>query len=362
MVAVDADLQASDPSHPGRGNDRFAELFPTGNLNIAWLVSLMHWGSRRATSIVDDGADGGAAVVRVEGQAPHAVAAQAALATVQAPDFWLATDFVLEPGASWVTLSTTYSFVTGPADPVGPVEPVDYFDDGMPLLDWAIEQGLVAGDFYLSGGSADVFAPGIGFDEDGAVYEKMSTGGNTLTEPFQFPFLASVGEGVSYGIAPAEGDLYVPLFTSSQTVAVGGGKEGNGSNERFDAGSAFVYDRYFFVGHGDVGSVLDGYLRARDPDRNGSRRRHRRAREQRSPVWMCLSMSPAQRLRSLGGVGRAPARCRRWFLFGRCLWASGNWPFTRWAGRPHAVSACVSDKGPSSLYTSRRRGPGSCPS
>jgi hypothetical protein len=184
-------------------------------------------------------------------------------ATVQAPDFWMSTDFVVEPGASWVTLSTTYSFVTDPAMEATDVAPVDYFDDGMPLLDWAIELGLVAGDFYLSGGSADVFAPRVGFDEDGAVFEKMNTGGNTLTDPFQFPFLASVGEGVSYGIAPADGDLYVPLFTSSQTVAVGGGKGGDGTNARFDEGAAFVYDRYFFVGHGDVGSVLDGYLEAR---------------------------------------------------------------------------------------------------
>ena len=34
---VDADLQVTDPTRAGRsGNDRFAELFPTGNLNIAW--------------------------------------------------------------------------------------------------------------------------------------------------------------------------------------------------------------------------------------------------------------------------------------------------------------------------------------
>ena len=143
-------------------------------------------------------------------------------------------------------------------------EPVQYFDDGMPLLDWAIETGLVVGEFYLSGGSIDVFAPGIGFDEDGAVYESMQAGKNSFTEPFNFPFLAGVGDGISYGIAPAEGNVYVPLFTASQTVAVGGGLDGDGTPDRFPIGSAFTFNRYFFIGHGDVGSIVDQYVEARE--------------------------------------------------------------------------------------------------
>ena len=62
----------------------------------------------------------------------------------------------------------------------------------------AIETGAIFGDFYLQGGSVDVFAPGIGFDEDGAVFDAFVDGRNLFTDPFAYPYLA--------GAVASEGD------------------------------------------------------------------------------------------------------------------------------------------------------------
>ena len=62
--------------------------------------------------------------------------------------------------------------------------------------------------------SIDVFAPDMGFDEDGEVYDAGMRGENTIAKPFEFDYLAGKGTGVSYGLAPKAGSAYVPLFTS----------------------------------------------------------------------------------------------------------------------------------------------------
>jgi hypothetical protein len=259
---VDADIQRHEPGYTqGRGKDQFAELFPTVNMNVAHPDPE----DPDSVSVIANGKGGGPAVVRVSGVAePFLTLLNALWIIVDAPDFWMSTDYIARPGVPWLELETTVTIGTSPSGEPGEGEPVQYFDDGMPLLDWAIETGLVVGEFYLSGGSVDVFAPGIGFDEDGAVYEAMQSGRNSFSDPFNFPFLAGIADGVSYGIAPSEGNVYVPLFTASQTVAVGGGLDGDGSSERFLSGSAYTFNRYFFIGHGDVGSIVDQYLEARE--------------------------------------------------------------------------------------------------
>lgn len=256
---VDADLNLPVARlQGGGGNDRFAELMPTANLNI------IRTGAAEAVRIVSDGSDGGPAVIRVEGESQPFITLLGALwAITGAPDFHITTDYIAEPGVPWLKLSSVFEY--GPQAPSADrvVEPMGYHDTTFPLIDWAIESGVVAGDFYLSGGSVDVFAPGIGFDEDGAVSEAAENGINPFNLPFEFPFVAGVADGISYGIAPVEGNCYVPLFTSSQTVVLGGARDGDGSPGRFPIGTALGYDRYFFVGYGDIASVYDQYLEAR---------------------------------------------------------------------------------------------------
>lgn len=256
---VDADLQWNDARFPrGYGNDQMAEVFATVNMNI---IAANGAGSVR---ILSDGSDGGPAIVRVEGKAEPFITLLGALwALVGAPDMGLVTDYIAEPGKPWITMRTTATVGwDGVAALSGEGAAVDYPPDDMPLLDWTIESGVTFGDFYLQGGAIDVFAPGMGFDEDLEVYEAGVQGKNTIQEPFQYEFLAGVGDGVSYGIAPKEGTSYVPLFTSSQTAMFGGGKQGEG-NDRFPEGTTLTYERYLFVGHGDVGSIVDAYIEAR---------------------------------------------------------------------------------------------------
>lgn len=258
---VDADLVRSDPAHAGgRGKDQLAELFPTANMNVA------HPDDDKVQLLED--APQGTAVVRVDGPAePFLTLLGALWSIVRAPDWWMWTDYIAEDGKPWFRIVTTIA-VRSEVDPteLPDAELAPTHVESFPLIDWAIETGLVLGDFYLQGGSIDVFAPGIGFDEDGAVFRSMEAGDNTFTDPFQFAFLAGVGDGVSYGLAPADGDLWVPLFTASQTVAVGAGLEGDGTDARFPTDQALRYDRYFFVGHGDVGSIVDQYVEARGMD------------------------------------------------------------------------------------------------
>jgi hypothetical protein len=257
---IDADLQWNDPRFPpGQGRDQLAEIFTTVNMNV--IAPRLP----EDVQIVNDGSDGEPAVVRVQGIAEPFITLLAALwAIVDAPDWGVVTEYIAEPGKPWIRIKTT---VTPNWDGVSPLattgESVEYGSGGIPLLDWAIEDGLVVGEFYLQGGSVDVFAPGMGFDEDGEVYAAGLRGDNTITDPFEFDFVAGVGDGLSYGISPIEGSAYVPLFTSSQTAMFGGGKGGDGTKDRFPAGSAYTYERLFFVGHGDVGSIVDGWIEAR---------------------------------------------------------------------------------------------------
>lgn len=265
---VDADIHRTDPTTgAGYGRDQLAELFPTANMDV------MH-PLEGSVELIADGSDGGAAIVRtVAARQPFLTLLDGLWSIVGAPPYTFVNEYRARPGVDWFEMHTEVhyadiddddaeAFLPGPLAPE--VTPAPTQTEAFPLINWAIESGVVLGDFYLQGGSVDVFAPGIGFDEDGAVFESMEAGENTFLDPFQFPFLAGVADGVSYGIAPIDGDLFVPLFTASQTVAVGAGTDGDGSRERFPPGSAWSYDRYFFIGHGDVGSIVDQYVEARN--------------------------------------------------------------------------------------------------
>lgn len=258
---VDADLQWDDARFPsGYGNDQFAELFSTVNMNVT--ASTLPDQVR----IISDGSDGGPAIVRAEGPGDPFITLLAPLwAIVDQPTFGVVTDYIVEAGQPWVKIRTTATVDwDGTTALSAEGEPVDYSSDTLPILNLAMTDGVALGDFYLSGGAIDVFAPGMGFDEDGEVFEANQRKANTFTEPFRFDFLAGVGDGISYGIAPAEGSGYVPLFTSSQTAMFGGGKAGDPElRTRFVSGTALTYERYFYIGHGDVGSVLDSYLEQR---------------------------------------------------------------------------------------------------
>lgn len=253
---VDADLQRYGSNFgAAQGVDQFAELFTTINMNV------LSPDGPEGVQLVSDGADGSPAVVRVQSSGEPFLSLLGALwAIVSMPDMHITTDYIADKSVPWLTLKTTVVMGETEPTPVDEYVMTEAFTEPFPLMEYALESGMVAGDFYLSGGHLNVFAPGIGFDEDGAVLEAHLDGKNTFSSPFQFEFLAGTGEGVSYGIASTGGDMFVPLFTASQTVVVGGAKEGDGSNARFAKGTALQYERAFFIGKGDVGSIVDQYL------------------------------------------------------------------------------------------------------
>ncbi|MBN1337350.1 MAG: CehA/McbA family metallohydrolase [Deltaproteobacteria bacterium] len=254
---VDADLQRYDPAFAhGQGADLFAELFCTANMNLMEAVE------PGQVEIVADGSDGGPATIRVTAGARGFLSMLDALwALVAAPDLQIVTDYVLEPGVSFLRIRTTVTY--GGADPQLDGEPMPPVDGDTPLIETAISTGLVVGDFFLSGGSTDVFAPGIGFDEGLAVFEAYEAGRNLFLDPFVVDYLASAGSHTSYGYASVDGPLLVPMFTSNQTAGIAHAVEGDGSPSRFPAGTAWTSERVFSVGDGDIGSALDGLLEAR---------------------------------------------------------------------------------------------------
>jgi hypothetical protein len=260
---IDADLQRVEPHlRGGHGLDALSEIIPTANLNVAWPgVPDLTGAPQGGVSIVADGADGGPAIVRAEGPgAPFLTVLEALEALLGAPDLWIRTDYIVEPGNPFVTLETVVRY--GPTG-VGDPQPVSSFGDNstFPLLEWAMESGLVIGDFALQGGSIDVFAPGIGFDEDGAVKKAGDDGRNLFQDPFSFDFVGGTADGVSYLLAPEQGNAFVPLFTASQTVTVHGGMEGSGPG-RFADGTQLSSRRRLFVGEGDMGSAVSAWVDA----------------------------------------------------------------------------------------------------
>ncbi len=262
---VDADLQWADPStEQGNGRDQWNELFPLASMNVPFASA------PGDVFVAEGGSESAAAVVRVQGAStPFLSLLDLLWGIVGMPDMWMVTDYVVEPGVPWVTIRTTVSFENVSPLPVDGT-PVNYPLGGLDVVGVGLQDGIVMGDFFLAGGSLDVFAPGIGFDEDGAVYDRLVKGENAFVDPFEFPWVAAIGDGISYGIVPVEGSAYVPLFTASQTAIVGGiqdATKGTACTEspfnRFCVGDAFTYERLFFIGHGDVGSIVDRVLEAR---------------------------------------------------------------------------------------------------
>ena len=263
---ADADLQRPDPKYgAGHGKDQIAEVFSTVNMNIAAVdeageVVVLQEGSATEAAIIRASATG----------APFLTMLSPLWAIVDQPEFVITNDYILDPGSPAVKMVTTASLTAEFTDAVE----VEGSTTELKLLEYAMVSGLSFGDFYLQGGSVDVFAPGGGFDEDQLVSEAVSAGKNTFESPFRYPFLAGVADGVSYAIMADGGDLFVPLFTSSQTATFGAGRigtvtdegdtgEGDEEYDRFSGGGVWQYTRWFAVGKGDVGSALDALIEAR---------------------------------------------------------------------------------------------------
>ncbi len=269
---VDADLVRPDPKWgAGHGNDQLAETFASVDLDLAAADNFAIDGTTPNTEVevFNDGSDGNDAIIRVDAPEVPFLSALGTLWTlVHHPHMRLTTDYILGADSDVLKMRTTVTIVNSDGDVVpmsdladAPVIPGSTTSED--IIGIATATGAAMGDFYLQGGAINVFAPGIGFDVDGAVYRTSETGQNLFQDPFEFPFVGGTGDKVSYGLAAATGDLFVPLFTSSQTAAFGAFKEGDGTSQRFPVGTEFAYERYLAIGAGDMGSAYDKLAAAR---------------------------------------------------------------------------------------------------
>jgi hypothetical protein len=248
----------------GHGNDRFVELNPTVNLDISMVTE------DAQIQIIDT--DDGSAVIRVSALGKPYLGILVPLRGItpgKEPAVAIVTDYILRPGEPWLTLRTTATVVPKG----GGMEGLTSADTLPPLLEpesvveVALGGGLAIGDFYQQGGAVDAFLSDIGFDESGAIFEANAAGRNLFWTPFSADVLGGTADGVSYGMAAKEGNLLMPLFASSQTVAIGAMApapvDEDGLPDEMPIGTAFTYERIFTVGQGDMGSVVDNVLLAK---------------------------------------------------------------------------------------------------
>ncbi len=313
---IDADLRRDRlDDKDGNGRDRFAELFPVANL----LVPNPEPGES-SVRVLSDGSDGKEASIRVEGKGAFLFEALALLQTQKNllsfifPDiktaFRFRTDYIVRPGERSVLIRTAlllddqkldcpdasacdpaaceFGFkgdargcplVTcecgTPAPLAVTTEPTSVFGtifgDPQSAPNPVHRAGVLAGDFVFFGNQNDVFAPGIGYDEERAVNEAFYAGKNTFQSPLAFDFVAASGGDVSYGYftvgAPGTSPVVnVPIITSAATAFLAAAKSclfDTSDDVGCDDQRAFTYERRFVIGSGDIGSIADEVWRAR---------------------------------------------------------------------------------------------------
>ncbi|AUX49002.1 hypothetical protein SOCE26_105470 [Sorangium cellulosum] len=302
---VDADLRRPDPRFASAaGRDRFAESFPVANL-------LVPDPGATEVFVARDGSDGEEAIVRVEGDGGFLFQALGVLKTQEdllgllfdgiKPELRFRTDYILRPGERFVTIRTTLLLpdaVRGCPSVASCALECEHglatSEDGCPtcacgeplsLDNYAgpsdifkgilgddrndapeLKGGIVAGDFVFFGNQNDIFGPGIGFDEERAVFDALFAGRDTFQEPLSFDFVAAAGGDVSYGyFTKARPDdppsrVNVPVFTSAATAFLSAGRSclaAESDDEACDRKRSFTYERYFAVGEGDIASVAE---------------------------------------------------------------------------------------------------------
>lgn len=279
---VDADLVRPEAQYRnGVGRDQLAEVIPVANL-------LWPRPGDGDVTIVNDGSDGQAAIVRVSAEAGVFLQALALLRSdllaqlFSGTRFFLRieTDYILEPGARWLRIrSRAVRSDGGAPDPIGDslplptvTAPVSVFQTVLGDVDKGLEPGIIAGDFLFFGARNDIFAPGIGFDEEKPIFDALFQGKDTFTFPLAFDYMAAAGGDVSYGYfnlgdpGGAPPKVLVPIITSSSTGFITHTKNcavADDDDAACDDFAAWTWERYLVVGHGDIASVADLVYAAR---------------------------------------------------------------------------------------------------
>ncbi len=208
--------------------------------------------------VIRDGSDGAEAVIRVEG---HAAPLLSLIGTeinhlLAQAAYQFQVDYILYPNANYVKIRTTVGVNQAPgADPIQ----ADGLSSKEAVLVGLLNGNLLLGDALFLGSSVTAFGPPFGFYLDGILWEMFMQDppASSLSDPIVTDFIAGVGKGVSYGVAALDGNLQLPLFSSSISVMVSSKyvqpDHPIGERNYF----SIYFDNYFIVGEGDAASVLD---------------------------------------------------------------------------------------------------------
>lgn len=276
---IDADLRRPDEigtSGEPKGNDQFGELFP------AFFIQAV---DVSRVNVIDDGSKGGPAKIMAQGEAGDFLELAALLnraVTGSNIDFQSLTSqaqlrysiiYELEPEVPWITVRFRVQNVS----PKILQFPSEFASQllglvGLPTSGFTVPVGDVA----LFGATSSVFMPGIGFDSRFGLEESYQKKVDFPAFPGVITeWVASRGNGASYGIAVEESDrnfvlgkkeIYddgtIPLTKSSILVPFSAssflGMFYDSAPPQLKPDESFETVKYFVIGSGDVGSVLDG--------------------------------------------------------------------------------------------------------
>jgi hypothetical protein len=298
---IDADLNRPQMKYQaGKGNDQFAEMFPSVNL----LVPNPSWSQVRTGPDWDgppgDPPDDGCPAVWPEDEQGNPLPKKefAAVCAAGVGDNYLEalsllgvfigeasfqTDYVLRNGKRYVDVLTVIDAGDGDRSVIRPMcpfrrdeelghEPLSVLAAIVGTDDYA--PGLLTGDFLLFGRRLHVFVPGLGFNEGSYIQELFLSGADTLNRPVSFPYMAGVGDKVSYalisdrtrvddpwGVCGENQDeppkLLVPVETGSFTFVFTNWWRCPADVAGCQDGGKLSYKRYFIIGEGDVASLTD---------------------------------------------------------------------------------------------------------
>ncbi len=265
---VDADLVRVHGSE-SRGNDQLAELLPGLLFTVINPTKI---------EITKRGDDGGPAEVTVTGTGGDLLQMIAVLNTglMFPANLELRNIYRLSPGKRYVEIETVVINRSAGAHPFPYLDPGELDDLVGPGLipNIPIELSVPMGQLPLLGGEQDLFAPGVaGFNVKYAIEDSYKIAGGFPGFPgLAVDFLASRGEGVSYGLTILDTPSnYVSAYAAQYpgqditpysmvlpfTYAGVAGVFMARPPAQLGAGEQFSFTSYFIVGSGDVASVAD---------------------------------------------------------------------------------------------------------
>ncbi len=284
---LDADLVRTagrGNNEGGKGQDNFGEMFPAFFLEALEPREIEDPNdfSKKlpAIEILNDGSDGEAAVLAVRGTGGDFLAITQKINELllgdprQQPTLFFETHYILEPGATYLKMTTRVQNIAFPLSPLR-------FRQSLPGSTEAVPTPF--GDVVLFGAGNDVFAPHpAGYDIRFTLEDIYASSAITLPAlpGITAEFIASSGKHVSYGIlaeapkAPTQNfvlanvnqfpgatdhSLHIPFIASAFTgVFQVLPPEELTPNDSLPGGTdEMEFSRYFMVGDGDVASISD---------------------------------------------------------------------------------------------------------